>query len=110
MAEPAGDHQHRNLNPLRILCRRSLAEMGPRTDELLHDQIIAEFSAVFFQLLKVGNGRDRHDRPEQGWRHDARLQRSVSSEEHTSELQSLMRISYAVFGLNIKNTTICSRQ
>src|SRR3546814_4493790 len=38
MAEPAGDHQHRNLNPLRILCRRSLAEMGPRTDELLQDR------------------------------------------------------------------------
>src|SRR3546814_2658559 len=28
------------------------------------------------------------------------------SEEHTSELQSLMRISYAVFCLNKKNTTI----
>src|SRR3546814_2301407 len=28
------------------------------------------------------------------------------SEEHTSELQSLMRISYAVFCLNQKNTTI----
>src|SRR3546814_4835335 len=27
------------------------------------------------------------------------------SEEHTSELQSLMRISYAVFGLKNKNTT-----
>src|SRR3546814_4192019 len=27
------------------------------------------------------------------------------SEEHTSELQSLMRISYAVFGLKKKNTT-----
>src|SRR3546814_8505429 len=31
----------------------------------------------------------------------ARLERS---EEHTSELQSLMRISYAVFWLNKKNT------
>src|SRR3546814_9390850 len=29
--------------------------------------------------------------------------RSVSSEEHTSELQSLMRISYAVFCLKKKN-------
>src|SRR3546814_5250471 len=28
------------------------------------------------------------------------------SEEHTSELQSLMRISYAVFCLNKKNNTI----
>src|SRR3546814_8185322 len=46
--------------------------------------------------------RDRmmvaHDRahPGYGWR----------SEEHTSELQSLMRISYAVFCLNKKNTPI----
>src|SRR3546814_9936209 len=30
--------------------------------------------------------------------------RSSRSEEHTSELQSLMRISYAVFCLNKKNT------
>src|SRR3546814_1131956 len=30
----------------------------------------------------------------------------VRSEEHTSELQSLMRISYAVFCLNKKNHTI----
>src|SRR3546814_10272657 len=29
----------------------------------------------------------------------------IRSEEHTSELQSLMRISYAVFCLNKKNTT-----
>src|SRR3546814_2526806 len=37
----------------------------------------------------------------------------VRSEEHTSELQSLMRISYAVFCLkqetNMKNATILSR-
>src|SRR3546814_1546815 len=28
---------------------------------------------------------------------------AIRSEEHTSELQSLMRISYAVFGLKTKN-------
>src|SRR3546814_5565895 len=34
---------------------------------------------------------------------------AVRSEEHTSELQSLMRISYAVFCLKKKNTNnICS--
>src|SRR3546814_7197275 len=32
------------------------------------------------------------------------LTNSTRSEEHTSELQSLMRISYAVFCLNKKNT------
>src|SRR3546814_5154773 len=31
------------------------------------------------------------------------------SEEHTSELQSLMRISYAVFCLQKKNNTYCTR-
>src|SRR3546814_5567741 len=33
----------------------------------------------------------------------------VRSEEHTSELQSLMRISYAVFCLKKKNCTVCLR-
>src|SRR3546814_5864463 len=34
---------------------------------------------------------------------EPRLPRFMRSEEHTSELQSLMRISYAVFCLNKKN-------
>src|SRR3546814_5393842 len=34
-----------------------------------------------------------------------RIRDGVRSEEHTSELQSLMRISYAVFCLNKKKTT-----
>src|SRR3546814_3643112 len=33
---------------------------------------------------------------------------SIRSEEHTSELQSLMRISYAVFCLKKKNITLLS--
>src|SRR3546814_6931080 len=32
------------------------------------------------------------------------------SEEHTSELQSLMRISYAVFCLKKKKNTLCTEQ
>src|SRR3546814_3991079 len=35
-------------------------------------------------------------------RHDARQRAIIRSEEHTSELQSLMRISYAVFCLKKK--------
>src|SRR3546814_5524534 len=35
---------------------------------------------------------------------------NVRSEEHTSELQSLMRISYAVFCLKKKKNTQASRQ
>src|SRR3546814_1150292 len=33
---------------------------------------------------------------------DERIREALRSEEHTSELQSLMRISYAVFGLKKK--------
>src|SRR3546814_2274051 len=36
------------------------------------------------------------------------VERVERSEEHTSELQSLMRISYAVFCLNKKNTQPCT--
>src|SRR3546814_9199203 len=39
------------------------------------------------------------------WRWVAASSTSSRSEEHTSELQSLMRISYAVFCLKKKNTT-----
>src|SRR3546814_12226725 len=38
--------------------------------------------------------------------HNDPLTRDKRSEEHTSELQSLMRISYAVFCLKKKNTKI----
>src|SRR3546814_9029544 len=67
----------------------------------------------------IGNERRRLCHPERrrqfvrrrpGWRKRAGDRRSVGqqqhqrSEEHTSELQSLMRISYAVFCLKTKNT------
>src|SRR3546814_2261869 len=57
------------------------------------EQVLAE-AAVGDQRGKVGVGRadDAH--------RDAAL--AIRSEEHTSELQSLMRISYAVFCLNKK--------
>src|SRR3546814_1086925 len=46
----------------------------------------------------VGGGRSFH-------RRDARRPPGPRSEEHTSELQSLMRLSYAVFCLKKKNKT-----
>src|SRR3546814_2678603 len=39
--------------------------------------------------------------------HASMPETGVRSEEHTSELQSLMRISYAVFCLKKKNYTTC---
>src|SRR3546814_7884956 len=43
-------------------------------------------------------------------RFDAESELLHRSEEHTSELQSLMRISYAVFCLKKKNTSTKSKQ
>src|SRR3546814_4942699 len=49
-----------------------------------------------------------HERVVRGFRHLPEVGRRAApdarSEEHTSELQSLMRISYAVFCLNKKNS------
>src|SRR3546814_3432475 len=57
-----------------------------------------------------GNGNGDEEDPQDGWPqragqdvHRRRAGRD-RSEEHTSELQSLMRISYAVFCLKKKNT------
>src|SRR3546814_5047188 len=47
-------------------------------------------------------GQDRQRAPARRHRLPDRLRRRARSEEHTSELQSLMRISYAVFCLKKK--------
>src|SRR3546814_8333497 len=47
---------------------------------------------------------DRHFEQQSGARCGVERFLGVRSEEHTSELQSLMRISYAVFCLKKKNT------
>src|SRR3546814_1925252 len=51
----------------------------------------------------AGRGGPPCHRPDDAARDVARR-----SEEHTSELQSLMRISYAVFCLKKKNKTLCN--
>src|SRR3546814_4058137 len=52
-----------------------------------------------------GGSQDTHD---DGPAHSPSLLGFARSEEHTSELQSLMRISYAVFCLNKKTNRIQS--
>src|SRR3546814_8163447 len=54
-----------------------------------------------FTVLRGGSPMGTH---RIAFRQEGRALR-VGSEEHTSELQSLMRISYAVFCLTKKNTT-----
>src|SRR3546814_9199830 len=48
------------------------------------------------------------NRRDQGKEKAAQYPLQTRSEEHTSELQSLMRISYAVFCLKKKNTQACN--
>src|SRR3546814_1495136 len=76
-----------------------------------------ECARVGRHVHAVGEQRHRSGEPARDYLHDhhpggernhparAALVRIVRSEEHTSELQSLMRISYAVFCLKKKNKT-----
>src|SRR3546814_9661709 len=69
-----------------------------RTDTLFPD------TTLFRSLLRAAGGGARPRRTRTGLRRGRgrRLHRGGRSEEHTSELQSLMRISYAVFCLKKK--------
>src|SRR3546814_6116500 len=58
--------------------------------------------------LALGEYLEQHGR--QRITHDAGVADVGRSEEHTSELQSLMRISYAVFCLKKKSTSIYRTQ
>src|SRR3546814_4878240 len=96
----------------------NLGDLSPRAVEILsHADVIAvEDSRVTARLLHhIGIKRPMipyHDHNADGMRPGlvARLGTDavalVRSEEHTSELQSLMRISYAVFCLKKKNSIL----
>src|SRR3546814_5021727 len=55
--------------------------------------------------VTAGAGKTDRPRPVQRARDQCNARRRARSEEHTSELQSLMRISYAVFCLKKKKIT-----
>src|SRR3546814_10090528 len=77
-------------------------KIAPENDRKISvDGAVVQFGAVFF--LKQLNPIVPPDRV-LGAKLEIRMdQRPDRSEEHTSELQSLMRISYAVFCLKKKN-------
>src|SRR3546814_7141910 len=97
----------------RSLAERLLADTAPEGRAALLEQLIDEFEAhgaaeeqtIFADLL----GHPAARIPEHVAQHDQaselllKLKEADRSEEHTSELQSLMRISYAVFCLKKKN-------
>src|SRR3546814_8332738 len=89
--------------PAVVRQRLKLASVSPA----LHD-IYAEDGMTLDQLMAFSVSDD-HTRQEQVWEllaHSWNKEPSFirRSEEHTSELQSLMRISYAVFCLKKKKT------
>src|SRR3546814_10751848 len=71
-------------------------------------------AAQFFHQLVAGTGGrtliQQVHRQGPGARLEAGVVRRHRSEEHTSELQSLMRISYAVFCLKKKHSIKCYNQ
>src|SRR3546814_10000346 len=89
---------------------RAVLEIGE--DFLRRGELVNIDIGVILELLRhpgAGRGLDQFDRALDRALHTlfARRQvkgRAIRSEEHTSELQSLMRISYAVFCLK-KTTT-----
>src|SRR3546814_7174377 len=74
-----------------------------RTDTLFPYTTLFRSSSCWPKGCQPGPDR----RPEPGRRHYAQSRRS---EEHTSELQSLMRISYAVFCLKKKKNSTVVKQ
>src|SRR3546814_1910887 len=62
------------------------------------DAVALAVAFVFARLARASTRRAREGEPNSVWA-------NPRSEEHTSELQSLMRISYAVFCLKKKNTS-----
>src|SRR3546814_7018950 len=89
--------------PLRLLARevydRVVGMKGPAQVALItgEEKIVPPGARYFLctaESMPIGGGRE-----------------PARSEEHTSELQSLMRISYAVFCLKTKNNThTCTTQ
>src|SRR3546814_1317625 len=71
----------------------------PQHEEISKDLLVRDDARQDGDQHEHRGGTDEITRPE-----DRNIMQ-VRSEEHTSELQSLMRISYAVFCLKIKTKT-----
>src|SRR3546814_5568576 len=98
----AFDDRHPAVGVLRQELRR--AGLALRTVDLDPAVVSAELFEQQADLVAVAGGRkpvgrDHAGAPARRATHSARVWPQTRSEEHTSELQSLMRISYAVFCL-----------
>src|SRR3546814_1747202 len=89
------DHREKQDGPE---TRRNRARRAPRPLPPMDARTVARRDHAPIQVRRFRTGLRLH-----GERRDEA--EGLRSEEHTSELQSLMRISYAVFCLNKKKTT-----
>src|SRR3546814_8478620 len=90
--------------PSMNFCRCPGTNMNDRIgviDISLQRSVSIGFGQPEHALADIAQDQFRADRRDPG---DERFAQEARSEEHTSELQSLMRISYAVFCLKKKNT------
>src|SRR3546814_4970698 len=97
----------RHLNPGVIYCvATGFGQDGPDKDKPAFDDII-QASSGFVGVSSMGKSAPEYS-PNLIADKTVGLYMSnaVRSEEHTSELQSLMRISYAVFCLKKKNSKL----
>src|SRR3546814_4721515 len=69
---------------------------------IICEQLLAFPADHAIDVIDFGNRRGQR-------KQDAAAKHPIRSEEHTSELQSLMRISYAVFCLKKKNNITYSK-
>src|SRR3546814_550097 len=92
----AGPHIHRTVQHIKSLGKQAGVSLNPATPAKMLDYLIEEVDLVLIMSVNPGFG---------GQSFIASQLRKIEarSEEHTSELQSLMRISYAVFCLKKKN-------
>src|SRR3546814_7520487 len=90
--------------------------VGPVVNAMLRDlcaayALLDSVSSLIGRKVLTGESwrcddrKSCHGDRQTGCRHKKTPQGQMRSEEHTSELQSLMRISYAVFCLKKKTTT-----
>src|SRR3546814_4388439 len=81
-------------NAARCVCKRPCKSLGVDCEEPGMDRAVS--AIAFMKFLLPGDNLQSALAFRKGDHH------AIRSEEHTSELQSLMRISYAVFCLNKK--------
>src|SRR3546814_4402716 len=79
--------------------RRELLKTIPVKDRIVFAPKDPKYTVAVFTDVECGFCRELHSQIDDYNREGIAVQYLARSEEHTSELQSLMRISYAVFCL-----------